>query len=1232
MARPQSVALGGYFPTPATLLSRLASLVSFEPQDEAHLLVDPVAGDGAAIAALRRLWFERPDEDAAIYAVELEEQRAKGLRSRLSPLQGGSHRDVSLHCDAFHVDITPREGASLLYLNPPYDTDKVHGRLEQRFLERWTAALLPGEGLLMFLVPFYALEASAGFLARHYQEIRAFRFPAPSFEAFRQCVLIARRRCAPVPDNPLDQKRIERWAADAGAMPELPEQAEPLFLVRAEGAGLQLEEVSLDVHGLLSRFRPWHRAGFAGLNRGVTDMIGAKFPVAQPPRPAHIALALSVGTLNGKRLQPNRPGLPSILAKGSFRRDFHTIEKRFNKDGDHVGSIKVQRPRLTLSVLRLDTLEFLELKPGAAPSGATCLEDFNSADLVEHYGESLGRLMREQFPALHDPANPAHSMELPPLAREPYDIQSGAIATSLKLLASGENPQAIAEVGTGKSTVALSIAGALSPLYFRGTVAELRRLGFDTSRLSPVRRTLIICPPHLLKSWRDQAAAVLPHHRVMVVECIADLHRDAEIYVLSREIAKLGHGVSGIGEGRRSGWHGVCPRCGTRPEASPERLAEARARCGATSRLPANDAARIAEDLAAILIGTYPYEPLVRSLVSRHRILAMALPPIPETDEEAEEEPELPEPGPLPSGDSLRPIALRIFEPFARAAYTDHRVPDALEQICRAGGLEAELVGLLRGRARQLLDAAEAALKDVRSEYHESVYQPRRRGGELLEIAARLERAEDGSPYRPALIRALDRLNELGCWEESEPCGEPLFQATPEPRRFPLARYILRHCRRKFDLLIADEWHEFSTKGSAQQKAAHRLVELPGVPTIALTGSLMGGYAGSLFANMWAASQRFRRQFQPWELQAFITAYGYRKIYVPVGADEAVSEVVGYGSRSDREETREAPEIRQMGQAPGVLPSFILEHLLPVAVIMHKDDLDQELPPCAELPVPIKVAEDDGTGQEMLAEFRRLLSELTRKIKADRYTPLAGKLWGAMSELPSYLDRCTHDLEEFVLRYPKEVGGDVVAVGKMFPASWVTPKERWILRRVRASIEEGRNVLIFLRHTGSSGLPARYLRLFKEYLGQRAVFLDVNRVKAAQREDWLNANVIEPGHRILITNPKAVQTGLNNLVHFSRAIWVEGADYDARVVRQANGRIHRIGQTLDVTIEVPYYDGTVQKTALDLVARKVSSSVQVDALSILSALESAGAGDGDDEASRAAMGMGQALYEAWAGQ
>ncbi len=82
------------------------------------------------------------------------------------------------------------------------------------------------------------------------------------------------------------------------------------------------------------------------------------------------------------------------------------------------------------------------------------------------------------------------------------------------------------------------------------------------------------------------------------------------------------------------------------------------------SRLPVNEAARIAEDLAAVLTGTYPYDPLVRSLVSRHRILAMGSlrPPRGRATDRRREEPELPAPGPLPTGDRLRPIALRLCE------------------------------------------------------------------------------------------------------------------------------------------------------------------------------------------------------------------------------------------------------------------------------------------------------------------------------------------------------------------------------------------------------------------------------------------------------------------------------------------------------------------------------------------------------------------------------------------
>jgi hypothetical protein len=132
------------------------------------------------------------------------------------------------------------------------------------------------------------------------------------------------------------------------------------------------------------------------------------------------------------------------------------------------------------------------------------------------------------------------------------------------------------------------------------------------------------------------------------------------------------------------------------------------------------------------------------------------------------------------------------------------------------------------------------------------------------------------------------------------------------------------------------------------------------------------------------------------------------------------------------------------------------------------------------------------------------------------YGALAGKLWGAMSTVPTYLDRSTDDLPPFLLKYPDAVGGAILAEGKLFPATWLTPKERWVMARVKTWMEEGRNVLIFLLNIGKSGLPQRYLRLFKEQIDERAVFLDVNKAKAANREDWLDQHVIAPGRRILM--------------------------------------------------------------------------------------------------------------------
>ena len=72
--------------------------------------------------------------------------------------------------------------------------------------------------------------------------------------------------------------------------------------------------------------------------------------------------------------------------------------------------------------------------------------------------------------------------------------------------------------------------------------------------------------------------------------------------------------------------------------------------------------------------------------------------------------------------------------------------------------------------------------------------------------------------------------------------------------------------------------------------------------------------------------------------------------------------------------------------------------------------------------VAVRTTPDDLLDAKLLAEFSRLRTALVNRIKADRGTELAGLLWGAMSELPSYLDLANEECGRFVLAYPEEEG------------------------------------------------------------------------------------------------------------------------------------------------------------------------------------------------------------------
>ncbi len=319
------------------------------------VLLDPCAGRGEAILGLRQHWAESLSSSPfsfRIQANEMEAERAAALTAALAPC------DRATAGDAFNLSWTG-SGASVLWLNPPYDHDADEKRLEVKFLKRFTPALRPSIGVLMFLVPYHVLAVAAPYLSRHYMLPRAWRLPDPHFDAFSQVLLIARRAPAVLAANPAEAT-IRRWGEDPRTLDPLPEVAADPLAVGPPDDDLTLRLERFDLAAALAG-----RDGFEHLpalrDLGARELLGGRFRTAMPPRAAHIALALASEMFNGLKLAPNDPALhPPLLVKGVFERKLLETSERRNADGELTGTVEVERPSLRLTALRLDTYQYLE--------------------------------------------------------------------------------------------------------------------------------------------------------------------------------------------------------------------------------------------------------------------------------------------------------------------------------------------------------------------------------------------------------------------------------------------------------------------------------------------------------------------------------------------------------------------------------------------------------------------------------------------------------------------------------------------------------------------------------------------------------------------------------------------------------------------------------------------------------------------------------------------------------
>lgn len=1215
MARLESQAVAGYYPLPERLVPLIADLFDVPDRRGDTRVLDPVAGDGAAVLKLCLLL----GTDTKLYACELEHGRHEQLVKNAQEQYGWGSKDALLEGDAFRADFTD-PWVGLLYLNPPYDTDPVHGRLEQRFLERFTETL-DDDGILVFVVPHYALDASALTLATEYDDIECLRFPEPEFGNYKQVVLVA-RKCPPrLEPDPRILKAVERWShpENLTSMAELGSGERRRVLKWTVPAGQYCASTSwkmreVDMPGLLGKLELWRGVPGVLPELPVAELMFRRFPVATSPRPAHIAAGIASGLFNGRRVESKTKGLPPLLVKGVFEREYVTVEEKQAEDGTVRSVTQVQQPRLVVVVLDLSTSRYHELAPGGK-SGSHKVEDMHLEDLLEHYGTGLLQVMREQCPVIYDPERDRAGIELVEGERELYGAQADAARALLQLLGANLEPRQrrgrrallLGEIGVGKTSVVLVVANTIA------------------------RRVLVMCPPHLLDSWTNEAHTVVPGARVTVLDDVADVdafalddYEGLSIAVLSREAAKLGHGYESV--------RYACPRCGSRVS-SKEDHAKKRGTCISKELRVRGPIARAAVALALQLAPCDPENDRVRALLGgRHarRVLARYTKRTPKREWVGLRA--------LWSGDLVVELLVEVarselagkalFELLHGGPFSPEQVAQVAKGLCSDPN-EYRLHELGR-MLTLLLPPGELCDETAKHTWKSSPYYS------LVDRMAALD--SEGGCYtsygtlkrvdgvielerrRPGTLESagslLAKLTELGDFGLGGECGEQLYQAVPEPRRYPLARYIAKRHPKLFDLLVFDEAHEYSTSGdTAQSHAAQRLAAL-GLPLIEMTGSVMNGYSRSLFTTFQIVSHDFREEFPRAELQRFVDRYGYRK-RILTDRDRETGETVEFGSHSDRVVRSE----RQVGEAPGVLPLFLFRHLLRYAVTLHKADLALELPKCTQIDSPIVPSDRQREA------YNHLLDKLRECIKRDQFVEgRAGKLFGALSELPSYLDRTTDDVGNregggpYRIEYPEALDRELVAVGECFPASSLLPKEKWMVELLKRELAEGRNAMVFTWHTE---LLTRLQRVLERELKVKAPILHASKVPTHKRQAWIEKEIVQRRHRLMIANPVTVQTGLNNLVHFSTEVWHENPGCNPIAFRQPIGRVDRIGQKLETRIYVPYYADTLQQAMHSLLMRKVAISIATDGLDPESVLIASG---GSDDTALAGLSLGRQLW------
>jgi len=265
---------------------------------------------------------------------------------------------------------------------------------------------------------------------------------------------------------------------------------------------------------------------------------------------------------------------------------------------------------------------------------------------------------------------------------------------------------------------------------------------------------------------------------------------------------------------------------------------------------------------------------------------------------------------------------------------------------------------------------------------------------------------------------------------------------------------------------------------------------------------------------------------------------------------------------------------------PGISPMVFSNYLMDRCVFLHLADIALDLPSITEEVVQVEMDE------ELEDAYKELENDLLVAVRAALQRGSKALLGTYLNALLSYPDR---PFDNEVIKDPNPEKDIVIAIPRELPKEKNYNKEEQLIKLVEAELKKNRRVFIYCQYTNTKDITGR----LKDILKKNWINAEILRssVTPEKREEWVH-NKVKEGVKVIIANPKLVETGLD-LYDFPTMIFYQ-TGYSVFTLRQASRRSWRIGQRKDVKIYYLFYRGTMQERALQLMGSKMEASLAIE--------------------------------------